>query len=232
MIPQNPNAAILQAAVKKLAPLLEEIVFVGGCVTGLLVTDPNATPVRTTLDVDVIAEVATYAEFIALEEKLRHLGFQESRVEGSPICRWVNQSLVLDFMPLDPSILGFSNRWYRPAMENAQKTRVDDHEIKIITAPYFLATKIAAFHGRGRGDYRMSRDLEDIITILDGRSEIIEETKNANAQLQQYLADEFRALISNRDFLDALPGHLLPDAPSQQRIRIVLESMQRLIGLL
>jgi hypothetical protein len=48
-------------------------------------------------------------------------------------------------MPTDASILGFSNRWYGPALENAQKTRIGDYEIGVITAPYFLATKLEAF---------------------------------------------------------------------------------------
>ena len=133
-------------------------------------------------------------------------------------------------MPVDPSILGFSNRWYRPAMENAHRMWADEYEIRIINAPYFLATKIEAFHGRGNDDYHASRDLEDIITVLDGRAEIVEEVQNADLQLHQYLANEFRAMRSNRDFLDALPGHLLPDEPSQQRIHIVLQRIQQLIG--
>src|SRR5216684_8355014 len=37
----------------RLKGLLPEIVFVGGCTTGLLITDPAASPVRVTDDVDV-----------------------------------------------------------------------------------------------------------------------------------------------------------------------------------
>ena len=46
----------------RLGPLLPEIVFVGGCATNLLVTDPEAAPIRETYDVDVIAEIASYAD--------------------------------------------------------------------------------------------------------------------------------------------------------------------------
>lgn len=69
---------------KKLAPLLDQIVFVGGCVTGLLVTDPAAAPVRPTLDVDAIVAIASYAEFTQLESQLRDLSFHQSRAEGAP----------------------------------------------------------------------------------------------------------------------------------------------------
>jgi predicted nucleotidyltransferase len=131
-------------------------------------------------------------------------------------------------MPTEPSILGFTNRWYRPALEHAGKVKMGEYEIRLITGPYFLATKLDAFHGRGRNDYRMSRDLEDIVTVLDGRPEIIAEEQQADPELQKYLSEEFSALLADRDFLEALPGHLLPDAASQQRIRIVVDRIQQI----
>lgn len=225
---ENPNLDLLIALVTKIEPLLDQIVFVGGCVTGLLVTDPAAAPVRPTLDVDVIVEAASYVEFTVLERRLRQLGFHESREEGAPVCRWVNGGLLLDFMPVDPSILGFSNRWYHPALGSAQRIKIGNHAIRVITAPYFLATKLEAFHGRGKNDFG-SHDLEDIVTIMDGRPELVDEVHLALADLQGYLSDEFGALLSNRDFLDALPGHLLFDAASQQRTGLVLRRMKQLV---
>lgn len=227
--PKNPNAAVMEMAVEKLAPLLEKIIFVGGCVTGLLVTDAGAAPVRASLDVDVIAEVASYAEFTVLEDQIRQLGFQQPGTEGAPICRWIHQELILDFMPIDASILGFSNPWYKPALQNAQTVHINERDVRIITAPYFLATKIEAFHGRGKGDFRMSHDLEDIVTILDGRAEIVEETRKADLPLQRYLSDEFRKLMTDSGFVEALPGHLLPDSISQRRIRLVIERIKQLV---
>jgi hypothetical protein len=263
--PKNPNDRLLHLAVEKLAPLLDRICLVGGCAAGLLVTDPGATPVRTTLDVDVIVELASavgfalanellrqqenrpgaapvrathdvdaivaaasYGELIKLENNLRQLGFRESIEDGAPRCRWINDDLILDFMPTDPAILGFSNRWYRPALENAQRTRIGEYEIRVITAPYFLATKLEAFHGRGENDFS-SHDLEDIVTVIDGRPELVDEVHLVPADLQKYLSDEFGALLSNRNFLEALPSHLLPDAASQQRLGLVLKRMKQLV---
>ena len=131
-------------------------------------------------------------------------------------------------MPIDPSILGFSNRWYGPALQTAQKTSVGTYEIRVIIAPYFVATKLDAFHGRGKNDFRASHDLEDIVTVIDGRPEIVGEVHLAPGDLQEYIRDEFGKLLSNRDFLDALPGHLLPDAASQQRVGLVLKRMQQM----
>lgn len=110
----NPNLTRLGDAARKLAPLLDQIAFVGGCATGLLLTDPAAAPVRPTLDVDAIVAIASYGEFMNLETRLRDLGFHQSIAEGAPICRWLSGDLILDLMPTDSSILGFSNIWYAP----------------------------------------------------------------------------------------------------------------------
>jgi len=102
---------MLQLAVQKLEPLLNEIAVLGGCATGLLVTDPAAPPVRGTTDIDVIIEIASYAAYTQLETRLRALGFQECP-EENVICRWCIDGLVVDVMPTDTTILGFGNRWY------------------------------------------------------------------------------------------------------------------------
>lgn len=85
--------------------------------TSLLVTDEGAGMPRTTLDVDAIAEISSYAEYTMFSERLQALGFSEDTSEDAPLCRWVQSGTILDVMPLDEKILGFSNRWYRAAME-------------------------------------------------------------------------------------------------------------------
>jgi predicted nucleotidyltransferase len=192
---QNPNAGLILLAAKKLVPLLDRIAFVGGCAAGLLITDPGAAPVRPTIDVDAMVAIASYIELMTLEDLLRQLGFDQPHVEGAPLCRWVHGDLILDMMPTDSKILGFSNRWYQQALEYAEIAEVGDYRIRLISAPYFLATKLDAFHGRGQFDYRTSRDLEDIVTVIDGRPEIVAELQLAPASLQQYLVTELSALF-------------------------------------
>jgi len=51
---QNPNLEILIFAVEKLGNLADEMVFLGGCAAGLLITDSAAPPLRVTHDVDAI----------------------------------------------------------------------------------------------------------------------------------------------------------------------------------
>ena len=141
---------LVEDAAAKLGPLLDEVVFVGGAVLPLLVTDTGAAPVRGTLDVDVVSAITTYGEYGTFSDRLRALGFAEDTRGGAPLCRWVHTGLTLDVIPLDPGVLGFSNRWYRAALDTAQPVVLASGPvIRLITAPLFLATKIEAFRGRG-----------------------------------------------------------------------------------
>ena len=74
--------------------------------------------------------------------------------------------IILDVMPLNEEILGFSNSWYKAAMQSSVARRISTElEIRIVTAPYFLATKLEAFRGRGEGNFLSSHDLEDLASI-------------------------------------------------------------------
>ena len=227
----NPNIQILEIAAERLITLTEEIVFVGGCATGLLLTDPASSPVRATIDVDVLVEVATLAEYHLLSEQLRQLGFVEDTSEDAPICRWKTSDAILDVMPTDPKILGFGNRWFTLAYEASEWTTLPSGKrIRLLQAPYFLATKLEAFECRGENDYLMSRDMEDIVTVMDGRSEIVSEVQKAGKNLKDYLAVRCSMLLNERDFLDALPGHLLPDAASQARSALIIDRFNTIAG--
>jgi len=121
---------------------------VGGCATGLLITDAAGAEVRPTFDVDVIAEITSYAGYEAFSERLRSRGFEEDVSEGAPQCRWLVDGMKLDVMPLDEKILAFTNRWYRGALTEAKGIEVElKLRIRVITAPYFIAAKLEAFNG-------------------------------------------------------------------------------------
>lgn len=48
------NLDHLRLAAIELEPFLDRVVFLGGCTTGLFITDPAAGDIRPTKDVDVI----------------------------------------------------------------------------------------------------------------------------------------------------------------------------------
>ena len=226
------NLAMIRHVAARLGHLRDRVVFLGGAATALLITDSAAPDVRATIDVDVIVEIASRGEYYKLADSLRLAGFVEDVSEGAPVCRWLIDGLAVDVMPTDEEILGFSNRWYKNAMlHSAVQLVADDMAIRLVTAPYFLATKIDAFHNRGADDFFASHDMEDIITLLDGRPEIVEEVNVAPADVRGFLADEFERFVKNRAFLDALPGHLMPDLASQQRVPVLMERIRAVAKL-
>jgi len=225
----NPNLVILELAVGALGLLADEMVFIGGCATGLLITDMAAPVIRATKDVDVIIEVASLVDYHRLSEQLRGLGFAEDQSEDAPICRWLGHGVILDVMPTEEKILGFGNQWYQPALENAMQVKLPSGKsISLVTAPYFLITKLAAFEGRGNGDYLMSHDIEDIVALLDGRPTVLEDVRNADEVVKKAIKEQFSMLSRDERFLEAVPGHLPGDEASQARLPLIIERVDAL----
>lgn len=232
MKPDHPNTVMLKQVADGLGSLVEDVVFLGGCATGLLITDPASPPIRQTDDVDMIVEITSHQDYHAFAKQLKNRGFKEDTSEGAPMCRWLYGSLKVDVMPTNENILGFTNRWYAEAMTNAMSVQLSKHlYIRMVSAPYFLATKLEAFYNRGQHDYMASHDLEDLIAILDGRASIIDDISHCSKLLQKYLATEFSKLLNNDDFQDALSGHLPTDIMSQARLPLIQKRMTQISQL-
>ncbi|MCG2741074.1 MAG: hypothetical protein L6300_12695 [Syntrophaceae bacterium] len=70
------NIRMIIHVAKHLGDLRDKVVFVGGCATGMFITDPAMPEVRATQDVDVIVEVTSRMEYHRLEAELRSKGFK------------------------------------------------------------------------------------------------------------------------------------------------------------
>src|ERR1700744_983888 len=208
----DPNLRLLEEAATKLDPFLREIVFVGGVTLGLLITDKAAAPIRSTDDVDVIAEILTYVDYIAFSERLRKARFTEDTSEEPLTCRWFHGKLKLDVLALSKEVLGYTNLWYQSALQHAVSFALPSGQhIRMITGPFFLGTKMEAFRGRGQMDYLASHDLEDFVAVIDGRNTILEEIAYAPNDIRGYLVEAARSLLGESRFLDAVPGFVLDD---------------------
>jgi hypothetical protein len=221
----DPNLRLLEEAATKLAPFLQEIVFVGGATLGLLITDKAAAPIRSTDDVDVIAEIISYSDYIAFSERLREEHFTEDMSEEPLTCRWYHGKLKLDVLALREEVLGYTNIWYEGALNNPVPfTLPGGQTIRLITAPYFLGTKMEAFTRRGNMDFLASHDLEDFVAVIEGRITLLQEIADSPGDLRAYLAKAAKSLLDESRFLDALPGFVLDDA----RVPLILERVNQL----
>ena len=228
-IKSSATLDMVKLVARGLGSLRERVVFLGGAATSFLITDPALPHIRITLDVDVIVEVLSRVDYYRLENSLRELGFTQSFDSDHPVCRWSFHEVIVDVMPTDAEILGFSNRWCSPAIQHSVTVRLDDDlEIRSVTAPFFLATKIDAFFGRGSGDFLSSHDIEDMISIFNGRKELIGEVTRSSPELKAFLSATFKAFLANEAFLESIPGHLLPDPANQARYGIVLDRIKQI----
>lgn len=201
--------------------LREQVAFVGGCTTSFLLTDEFVLEqVRHTEDVDLIVHVMGYPGFYALQQALRAKGFKDmppDPEESAPVCAMKLGDLRVDFMPDDPQVLGFSNRWYGDALKTAMPYKLpDDLSIRLVNPSYFLATKLEAYKGRGKGDTLSSHDIEDLLTLIDGRESLINEVKAAPEELRGYLAEEFRQLLQDPNFEYAVNSQAGGNAEREQ----------------
>jgi len=134
-------------------------------------------------------------------------------------------------MPTNEKILGFGNRWYKSAVQHAtQHALTENIVIKLITAPYFLATKLEAFKARSNNDMFASHDFEDIITVIAGCSNIVKEISNAQDNIKEYINSELRNILNNPEFISILPGHLAegPVSVTMQRVEKVINRMHEI----
>lgn len=227
----DPNRGLFERTVRLLEPVLDELVFVGGCATGFMLTDPAAAGIRPTKDLDAIADVTSYAAYSTLANRLRAIGLKEDPSAGAMMARWRHDEAVVDVTPTDPSVLGFSNTWYAPAVAEAQRVTIAGLSARIVTPPYLVASKLEAFHVRGHADVLTSSDLEDVVVIVDGRPQLVAEIERAGGPVRHFISSEFGALLDNRRFLDTLAGFLPQDRASQAR-RPLLERRLRGIAAL
>jgi hypothetical protein len=224
----DPNVEMLEVAAYSLRPVLRDLVLVGGCAVGLLITDRGRPPVRHTVDVDVVAEVTPLSNYYKLCDQIRELGFRES---PEVICRWTKNGITLDVMSTDKSVLGFSNQWYELVVKFAlTSTLPNGLVVRHVSAPLLIATKIESFYGRGEGNF-LHHDIEDIINLVDGRPEIVSEVRDAPQAVQQYIEQEIDDLLGNSQFVNAIPMLLSPDLSEQARVPIILGRLRQLAGL-
>ncbi len=226
------NLRLLQFVATKLGNMRNEFVFLGGCTTGLFIDDPDFHDVRYTLDVDCIVDVISLGQYQKLEKKLSELGFKRSLTE-TVICRWFYDDVILDVMPTDEKILGFGNRWYKNAIKYAINYDISDSlQIKIISAPYFLATKLEAFKTRGKMDFYASHDFEDIVSVMDGRMAITDEIARTDEILRDYLIESFIEINNSNAFRGALPGYFVQyGGLAEHRANMLENKIKNIIGV-
>ena len=163
-----------------------------------------------------------------LESELRRRGFEPDR---EVVCRFVKGDRILDVMTPEEKLFGFSNLWYEEVLNSALWHAFSGgSRVRLAAAPALFATKLVALQGRGSNDYPTSPDLEDIVSLIDGRPELTGEFEGASEHLRSWVADELDTLLGLQAFTEAIPYHLTGDEASQARLPLIIERMRRIAG--
>ncbi|HEY5959694.1 MAG TPA: hypothetical protein VIV60_24230 [Polyangiaceae bacterium] len=225
----DPNREMLCKVAEALRALDIAIVYVGGATIALYLDSYAASQVRVTIDVDCVVPISSLTEYQTLEAHLRKLGFRHCHDENAPICRWNYDDLTIDIMPFDDSVLGFANHFSRQGFAHAQ-----EHElapglvIRTLTPSYYFASKVEAYESRGAKAPYESKDLEDVIALLDGAPDLETEIAKATDEVRKYVARWATLFLRNPLARDLVEGHIARGPLFEQRIERVLLRLRRL----
>ncbi len=220
------NIAVVAEVAEALLDIKEQMVFVGGAVVSLYTDDPAADEIRPTQDIDMTLHIVNIGHWVKVQEQLAALGFHPDPF-GHAICSYKYKDIPVDIMATEDGPLGPANRWYKIGFKNLWTAKAKDKEIKILSAPCYLATKFEAFNDRG-SDFRTSHDIEDIIYVLDNRIGIVEEIQKDDYRIATFIKDQFQKIISKGMMQEVLIAHIHP-LMLEERLPIVEEKINQIL---
>lgn len=103
----------------------------------------------------------------------------------------------------------------------------NDLEIHILSAVYFVATKLVALRDRGWVDLRLNQDLEDVVHVVDSRKELAVELAAAPADVRRDNQQRLLELLAYPDLLEAVEWTLVAGS-SYERMHEVERRLQHL----
>ncbi len=221
------NIAVVAEVAAALQDIKQHMVFVGGAVVSLYTDDPAADEIRPTHDIDLTLNIINLNHWKEVQEKLATLGFHPDPF-GHAICSYKYKDIPVDIMATEDGPLGPANRWYKMGFENLWIAKAKDQEIKMLSAPCYLATKFEAFNSRG-SDYRTSHDIEDIIYVLENRVAIVEEIAKEDSRITTFIKAQLQSIVDKGLLQEVLLAHIHP-IMIEERMPIVEEKITQILN--
>lgn len=199
-------------------------VFVGGATMPLYVDEQAGAVLRETRDVDVMVEASSYAEFAALEVKLRANGFYQELAEHGPRCRWFKQDRIYDIVDIRADHP--TERWARPTGDGIHRAVLPSgRSIPILGPGRFLAAKVSALTQRGGRYWYESPDFEDIVLILESNPQLQPWLNDTPTEAVHAVAAWAVAALQRRTLRDEVEGTVTRGPDLDDRVRTVFERL-------
>ncbi len=227
---KNVNLDVIYKVAVGLGDLNDKTAFVGGAVVGLYANDSAADEVRETYDIDISLEIISPARLEELRQILKAKGFKQS-ADDKIMCRFRYEDIKVDVMSTNEIGWAPGNRWFACGFKLLEKIIIKNKTINILPLSYFLASKFDAFHERGAKDPRTSKDFEDIIYILDNRTDIADIIINSPDDVKPYLKEELKQIISNIVLQEAILGNLNIETQTE-RFERIMNNLKKITDLI
>lgn len=222
------NRGVIKIIARALGELNEQVIYVGGATVGLYINDPAADDVRPTKDVDISLSIATIAELEKIREELTRRKFIQT-AEDDVICRFRYAEVKVDVMNTKAIGWAPANPWFAPGFALKEKLEVEEQIIQILPLPYFLATKFEAYNGRGKNEPRTSHDFEDIVYVLENRTDIAEQIITAPEDVKPFLKSEFESILKDSAKQEAILGNLYYET-RDERFNMIIEKLKIIVN--
>jgi predicted nucleotidyltransferase len=222
------NREVIRKIAFALGAMNEQVVYVGGATVSLYINDPAADDVRPTKDVDISLAIASLGELEAIREELSRKGFKQSP-EDDVFCRFRYEDIKVDVMSTKAVGWAPTNPWFAPGFEQKETIEIEDQKIQILPLPYFLASKFSAFNDRGAKDPRTSHDFEDIVYVLDNRTDIIGQLAKVPDNVRPYLTDQLQRILDDRVMQEAILGNLSYET-REERYQRIIECIKQIVN--
>tara|TARA_R110002124_G_scaffold80533_6_gene213125 strand:- start:64 stop:750 length:687 start_codon:yes stop_codon:yes gene_type:complete len=223
---QTINLKVVEKVALSLEELNDQVIYVGGAVVTLYVTDEGADQPRPTKDIDISVQISTYSQMDELREKLASKKIYPAPSE-KVMYRYSYEDILIDFIPFEETPLGPTNSWLKPGFKKAYPVQIGNTEIKILPVSLFLATKWEAFKSRGN-DPRTSHDFEDIIYIIDNNLEVVQDIKNAEDDVKLFLKEMSNEILNHSSRNEIIECHINPFTVNERR-DIVIGKLEEIL---
>ena len=143
------------------------------------------------------------------------------------VCRFRYEDIKVDVMATKPVGWALVNPWFEPGFKKLMVFDLDGKTIRCLSLPYFLASKFAAFYGRGTKDPRTSKDMEDITYILNHKIGLADEVLASEPDVKLYLRDCFQDILHDAGKQEAILANLFYEDQSL-RFNKILNALKQI----
>ncbi len=222
---QTINLKVVEKVALALGELNNEVIYVGGAVISLYVTDKGGELPRPTKDIDISVQISSYPQMDQLRELLANKKKYPAPTE-TILYRYSLENILIDFIPYEETPLGPTNRWLKPGFEKAYPIKVGNTEIKILPVSLYLATKWEAFNNRG-GDPRTSHDFEDVIYVIDNNRSIVDDIANADNNVRDFLKQMSTEILAHPSVNEIIECHINPFTADERR-KLIIDKLEQI----